>query len=83
MENDRDRVAGTSVVEVDYWACSRQEHQNDGFHYHCALKLTGCKKWLSVKNRIAEKHDIKVNFSDKHNISTCLHTGMSVEVTKS
>ena len=31
------------------------------------MKLTGCKKWLSVKNRIAEKHDIQVNFSKKHN----------------
>ena len=50
--------AGTSVVKVDYWTCSREEHQNDGFHYHCALKLTGCKKWLSVKNRIAEKHGV-------------------------
>ena len=59
--------AGTSVVKVDYWACFREEHQNDGFHYHCALKLTGCKKWLSVKNRIAEKHGIQVSFSDKHN----------------
>ena len=59
--------AGTSVFKVDYWACCREEHQNDGFHYHCALKLTGCKKWLSVKNRIAEKHGIQVSFSDKHN----------------
>ena len=49
------------------WACSREEHQNDGFHYHSALKLTGCKKWLSVKNRIAERHGIEVNFNDKHN----------------
>ena len=47
--------ADTSVVKVDYWACSGEEHQNDGFHYHCALKLTGCKKWLLVKNRIVEK----------------------------
>ena len=39
--------AGTSVVKVDYWAFSREKHQNDGF-----LKLTGCKKWLSVKIRI-------------------------------
>ena len=23
--------AGTSVVKVDYWACFRGEHQNDGF----------------------------------------------------
>ena len=59
--------AGTSVVKVDYWACSREEHRNNGFNYHCALKMRGCKKWLSVKNRIAEKHGIQVNFSDKHN----------------
>ena len=59
--------AGTSVVKVDYWACSKEEPQNDSFHYHCALKLTSCKKWLSVKKIIAEKHCIQVNFSDKHN----------------
>ena len=35
--------AGNSVVKVGYWAFPREEHQNDGFHYHCALKLTGCK----------------------------------------
>ena len=55
------------VLLKDYWARSREEHQNDGCHYHCALKLTGCKKWLSVKNRIAEKPGIQVSFSDKHN----------------
>ena len=59
--------AGTSVVKLDCWPCFREEHQNDGFHYHCALKLTGCKKWLSVKKRIAEKHGIQVSFNDKHN----------------
>ena len=36
--------------------------------YHWALKLAVFKKWLSVKNRIAEKHDIQVSFSDKHNL---------------
>ena len=59
--------AGTSVVKVDYWTCSKEEDHNDSFHYHCALKLIGCKKWLSVKKRIAEKHCIQVNFSDKYN----------------
>ena len=44
--------AGNSVVQVDYWDFYREEHQNDGFQYHCTLKITGCKKWLSVKNRI-------------------------------
>ena len=59
--------AGTIVVKVDYWVCSREEHQNDGFLYHWALKLADCKKWFSVKNRIAEKYGIQVNFSEKHN----------------
>ena len=63
--------AGTSVVKVNYWACSREEHQNDSFHYHFALKLTGSKKWLSVKNKIAEKHGIQVSFSGKHNFCLC------------
>ena len=58
---------GTTVVKVDYYACSREEHQNDGFHYHCVLKLTDCKKWLSVKNRIVEKYGIQVNINEKHN----------------
>ena len=46
--------AENSLVKVDHWACSRQKHQNDSFHYHCALNLTDCKKWLSVKNGIVE-----------------------------
>ena len=52
--------AGTSVVKVDYWACSREEHQRGEEERRGArvLKLTGCKKWLSVKNRIAKKHGI-------------------------
>ena len=72
---------GTSVVKVDYCAYAGEEHQNDGFHYRCALTLTGCKKWLSVKNRIAEKHGIQAYFLTNI-ISICLHTGMSVKVIK-
>ena len=63
--------ASTSVVTGDYWACSREEHQNDGFHYHCTLKLTGCTKWLSVKNKISEKRGVCLNFSDEHNFFLC------------
>ena len=65
------------LFKVDYWACYKQKHQNDGFLYHCALKLTGCKKWLSAKNRIAGKPGTQVNFSDKDN----LHKRMSIKVT--
>ena len=41
--------AGTSVIKVDYWACSREEHQNDDFHYYCILKLTGCRNGCQSK----------------------------------
>ena len=34
--------ADNSVVKVDYWACSREEHQSDGFHYHYAYFLSVC-----------------------------------------
>ena len=57
----------TNLVKADYCVCSREEDQNDDFHYHCTIKLTGCKKWLSVKNIIAKKHGIQVSFSDTYN----------------
>ena len=56
-----------SAVKVSHYACCRKLHQEGGFHYHCAVKLTGNKKWISVKTRLAENHNIVVNFSDKHN----------------
>ena len=64
---EADFNAGASVVKVDYWACSREKHQNDGFQHHCALNLTGYKKWLSIENRIAKTPGIQANFSGKHN----------------
>ena len=33
--------AGPGIVKVEYWACCREPHANEGFHYHCSLKLTG------------------------------------------
>ncbi|CAB4020514.1 Hypothetical predicted protein [Paramuricea clavata] len=58
--------AGSSQVKVSHWACCKEPHEENGFHYHCCLKQTGVKKWLSIKNAITKKHDIVVNFSD-HN----------------
>lgn len=58
--------SGVSVVKVKHWACCREPHENGGFHYHCALKLTGNKKWLSVKERITTRYGIVINFSDSH-----------------
>ena len=59
--------ARTSVVKEEYWACFREEYQNDGSHYHYVLKLTDCQKCLSVKNRIVWKHGVQVIISNKHN----------------
>ena len=60
-------LIGETAVKVSHWACCRELHQDGGFHYHCAVKLTGNKKWISVKTRLTENHNIVVNFSDKHN----------------
>ena len=59
--------SGNSKVKIEHWVCGKESHAQNGFHYHCALKLTGVKKWLSVKNNIQRKHDIVTNFSDSHN----------------
>ena len=58
--------SGKSVVKVQHWACCKEHDENGGIHYHCALKLTGNKKWKSVKENISKKHNITLHFSDKH-----------------
>ena len=35
-------------------------------HYHVALKLTGYKRWKSVKESIGSSKGIVVSFSDQH-----------------
>ena len=54
-------------MRVEYWACCREEHAEAGIHYHCCLKLSGSKKWISVKKYLAEQHGIQVHFSATHN----------------
>ena len=43
----------STVAKVDYWAYSREDHQNDSFHYYCAVNITGWIQLLLVKTRIA------------------------------
>ena len=57
---------GSGKVKVQHWACSREKHQNGGDHYHVSLKLTGAKRWKSVKESITASEGIMVNFSDQH-----------------
>eukprot|EP00794_Sanderia_malayensis_P017869 gene17869-19650_t len=51
---------------MSHWACCKEMHEAGGFHHHSCLKLTGVKKWFSVKRDITKNHNIVVNFSDSH-----------------
>ena len=54
-------------VKVQHGACAKEKHQNSGEDYHVALKLTGPKRWKSVKEIISSIEGIVLNFSDNHN----------------
>ena len=51
---------------VEHWVCSKEPHQRKGYHYHMAVKLNRCKRWLSSKNYLQEIYGISVHFSDIH-----------------
>ena len=53
-----------SKVVPRHWACCLEKHENCGYHYHHALKLSGTKRWLEAKKSIEAEHGIAVNFSD-------------------
>ena len=57
---------GSGKVKVQHWVCSLEEHQNGRNHYHIVLKLTGPKRWKSVKEKITSSERIMVNFLDQH-----------------
>ena len=59
-------VQAGANVSVLQWACSKENHQKSGVHYHLAIKLSNKKRWKSVKENIYRKHGIVVHFSDKH-----------------
>eukprot|EP00794_Sanderia_malayensis_P001029 gene1029-351_t len=58
--------SGAAIPKVKHWACCRETHENGGFHYHCAIKLTGNKKWISIKHNTMKKYGIVLNFSGSH-----------------
>lgn len=51
---------------VEHWVCCKEPHQTKGCHYHMAIKLDRCKRWLSSKNYLQEIYGILVYFSDLH-----------------
>ena len=55
-----------SHIEVLHWICCREKHANGGVHYHMAIKLKRCHRWLSSKNYLSEEYGISVHYSNAH-----------------
>jgi len=53
-------------VKVEHWACSLENHQIRGVHYHLSIKLSGVKRWKKVKDSFIEKYGVVLHFSDNH-----------------
>ena len=53
----------TPVVQ---WACCLEQHRNGGYHFHIAVKLQRCKRWLPSKSYLTQQHSISVHFSSSH-----------------
>ena len=58
--------SGSGKVTVEYWACALENHKNGGEHFHAAVKLSGPKRWLGVKNALNTSYKVVVNFSESH-----------------
>ena len=56
----------SSNTRVMHWVCSRESHRNGGFHYHMALKVDCCRRWLRSKKFLKEQHSISVHVSHLH-----------------
>ena len=52
---------------ITEWCCTLEPHKVlDGtFHYHMAVHLSNPKRWLNVKQRIADRCGIVLNFSSE------------------
>ena len=52
---------------VTQWVCCEEDHlETSGTHYHLALKLDRVKRWKSVRQKLQDKYNFCVNFSDHH-----------------
>ena len=71
--------AGTGVAKLDYWACFRGSTRMMTFGIIARWSWQAENKWLSVKNKIAEKDGIQVNFREKH----CFYLSAYNDVCKS
>ena len=55
-----------SRVKVVHWVCSMELHEDDGKHYHFAIKLSENKRWKTAKKYLLKCHRMSGHFSNKH-----------------
>ena len=55
------RSFNSSNTNVEHWVCCKEVHESTGgYHYHMAVKLQRCKRWLSCKRYLEENYGISV-----------------------
>ena len=53
-------------IQLLQWVCAKENHEQSGFHFHMSVKLSERRRWIRVRNYIARKHGVHVNFSNRH-----------------
>jgi hypothetical protein len=53
-------------IQLLQWVCAKENHKQSGFHFHMTVKLSERHRWIRVRNYIAQKHRVNVNFSNRH-----------------
>ena len=53
-------------IQLLQWVCAKENHEQSEFHFHMSVKLPERRRWIRVRNYIARKHGVHVNFSNRH-----------------
>ena len=56
-------VACYGAAAVVFWACSREEHEAEGHHFHCSIKLARSQRFLGPRGWLQTHHHVAANFS--------------------
>lgn len=53
-------------ANVLHWSCCLENHEDTGVHYHLAVRLDKCSRWIAAKQYLTHRLGIQVNFSNRH-----------------
>ena len=56
----------STETRMRQWVCSQENYQESGTHFHIAIMFDCQKRWLRVRNELAQAEGININFSDGH-----------------